>query len=73
MKEAITIEQLFTEELRAITEMLDALVDIRDNECDPLDPDYYEIQNTIVRYEQTALYLQDRLNDRVPPKQLRLN
>ena len=73
MKEAITIEQLFTEELDAVTDMLDALVDIRDNECDPLTQDYYEIQNTIVRYEQTALYLQDRLNNRVPPRQLRLN
>ena len=64
-EEAITLEELFTEELEAIVDMLEALVEIRDD-YDTMDPNYYSVQNEIVKLEQTALYLADRLSDRVP-------
>ena len=70
MKEILSLEQLFTEELDAVLDMLDALTAVQDS-YDPFDKNYFAIQNEIVKLEQTALYLTDRLNNQVPCKYIR--
>lgn len=69
-EEAITLDQLFQEELDAVLDMLDALVQIQ-TDSDPFSEHYYSVTNEIVKLEQTALYLADRLADRVPCSHLR--
>jgi hypothetical protein len=67
MTDIVSLEQLFQEELDAVLDMLDALTVVQDA-YDPFDSEYYDIQNEIVKLEQTALYLTDRLSNRVPCK-----
>jgi len=66
MAEHISIEQLFEEELAAVKDMREAMELVRaDMSLD--DPDLTAITASIVCYEQTQLYLEHRLNRRVPP------
>lgn len=70
MAEHISIEQLFEEELAAVTDMREAMELIRaDMSLD--DPELTEITASIVCYEQTEQYLSDRLKHRVPPRWLK--
>ena len=68
--EHISIQQLFEEELAAVTDMREAMELIRaDMSLD--DSDLTAITASIVCYEQTEQYLKDRLNLRVPPRWLK--
>ena len=69
-KEVISIEQLFQEELDAVVEMTDALLTLLEDH-DQFRPEYWEIKSEVVKLEQTAEYLMDRLDDNVPCKHLR--
>jgi len=70
MAEHISIEQLFEEELAAVSDMREAMELVRaDMSLD--DPELTAITASIVKYEQTQLYLEDRLNRRVPPRWLK--
>jgi len=69
-EESISIEQLFQEELDAVVDMADALAVIL-QDCDQFSPEYWEVKSEIVKLEQTAEYLMDRLDDNVPCKHLR--
>jgi len=65
MEDEITLEQLFEEELEAVTSMHAALSVIRANmdlDC----ADYCDITQEIVKLELTGEYIRDRLANRVP-------
>lgn len=68
-EETVSIGQLFEEELDAVLEMVTALRVIRAEEQLNAE-EYFEITNDIVKLEMTAEYLNDRLNDEVPPRWL---
>ena len=70
MSEHISIEQLFQEELDAVLEMSGALHTLL-QDCDQFTSEYWEIKSEIVKLEQTAEYLCDRLDDNVPCRHLR--
>lgn len=69
-EELVSIAQLFEEELEAVIDMAVELKHLR-SELDPFSEDYYAITAELVKLEQTGLYLQDRLNDKVPCKWLK--
>jgi len=70
MEEHISIQQLFEEERAAVIEMRDALIEIAQSTHSDT-KDYWQIQQEIVKLDQTQEYLSDRLQDRVPPKWLK--
>ena len=69
-REIVSIEQLFKEELDAVVDMTDALLTMLED-MDQFTPEYWEVKSEIVKLEQTAEYLMDRLDDNVPCKHLR--
>lgn len=66
--EVVSIAQLFEEELEAVLDMADSLRTVR---ASAEIKDWFEITAEIVKLEQTAQYLEDRLNDEVPSRWLK--
>ena len=66
--EVVSIAQLFEEELEAVLDMADSLRAVRTHVDTS---DWFEITAEIVKLEQTAQYLEDRLNDEVPSRWLK--
>ena len=67
-EELVSIAQLFEEELEAVLEMAESLRAVRTHVDTS---DWFEITAEIVKLEQTAQYLEDRLNDEVPSRWLK--
>jgi len=63
--ETISLQQLFTEELTAVNNMLDAVGFLLD-QLDMNEPHYAELHNERMMLEQTRLYLIARIEDRIP-------
>jgi len=70
MEEHISIQQLFEEELAAVREMREAM-QLKRTHMSLDDAQLTEITASIVKYQLTEQYIEDRLNQRVPPHWLK--